>query len=208
MAANDDTTTTGWQPIAAKRAGASAFVVSPFSRLARTHAAAVAGDTLIALALAGSLFFSLDPTQAKERVALGLLLTMAPFSLVAPMIGPWLDRVRGGRRWVVVGANVLRSLICVMMVGHLDSLLLFPEVFAVLVLSKAYSVAKSALVPTLVRSEEELVESNSKLSLLSGVMGFVAAVPGLLANVLFGGQGVMVLVKGAILPAHQQEAIR
>jgi len=188
---NDDT---GWQPLGErKRTGASVFVVSPFTRLARTHAAAVAGDTLIALALAGSLFFSISPTQAKERVALGLILTMAPFSLVAPLIGPWLDRVRGGRRWVVVGANALRALICVMMVGHLDSLLLFPEVFAVLVLSKAYSVAKSALVPTLVQSDEELVESNSKLSLLSGVMGFVAAVPGLLANVLFGGQGVMVL---------------
>ncbi|HEY8547446.1 MAG TPA: MFS transporter, partial [Acidimicrobiales bacterium] len=196
MAASDDTKT-GWQPLAGgRRTGASVFHVSPFTRLARTHAAAVAADTLIALALAGSLFFSISPTQAKERVALGLVLTMAPFSLVAPLIGPWLDRVRGGRRWVVVGANALRAGICVLMIGHLDSLLLFPEVFAVLVLSKAYSVAKSALVPTLVQSDEELVESNSKLSLLSGVMGFVAAVPGLLANLVAGGQGVLVLATG------------
>jgi hypothetical protein len=50
---NDDT---GWQPLAPKRSAASVFVVSPFNRLARTHAAAVAGDTLIALALAGSRF--------------------------------------------------------------------------------------------------------------------------------------------------------
>lgn len=193
MAANDNDDT-GWQALGEKkRSGASVFVVSPFSRLARTHAAAVAGDTLIALALAGSLFFSISPTQAKERVALGLILTMAPFSLVAPLIGPWLDRVRGGRRWVAVGANGSRAVICLLMVGHLDSLLLFPEVFAVLVLSKAYQVAKSALVPTLVSSDEELVESNSRLSLLSGVMGFVAAVPGLLANWAFGGQGVLVL---------------
>lgn len=190
MAERDDT---GWQPLPGKRPNATAFVISPFSRLARTHAAAVAGDTLIALALAGSLFFSISPTQAKERVALGLILTMAPFSLVSPLIGPWLDRVRGGRRWVAVGANGGRAVVCLFMIGHLDSLLLFPEVFVVLVLSKAYQVAKSALVPTLVGSDEELVEANSRLSLLSGVMGFVAAVPGLLANWAFGGQGVLVL---------------
>jgi len=184
---------TGWTPLTRERTGASVFVVSPFNRLARTHAAAVAGDTLIALALAGSLFFSISPTQAKGRVTLGLLLTMAPFALVAPLIGPWLDRVRGGRRWVVVGANGARAVVCMLMIGHLDSLLLFPEVFTVLVLSKAYQVAKSALVPTLVAGDDELVTANSRLSLLSGLVGFVAAVPGLLANWIFGGGGVLVL---------------
>jgi hypothetical protein len=184
---------TGWSPLTRERTGASVFVVSPFNRLARTHAAAVAGDTLIALALAGSLFFSISPTQAKGRVALGLLLTMAPFALVAPLIGPWLDRVRGGRRWVVVGANGARAVVCMLMIGNLHSLLLFPMVFTILVLSKAYQVAKSALVPTLVAGDDELVTANSRLSLLSGLVGFAAAIPGLLVNLLFGGEGVVVL---------------
>ncbi len=184
----------GWQPLsAAKRSGAGVFVVTPFTRLARTHAATVAGDMLITLALAGSLFFSIDPDAARSRVALYLALTMAPFAVVAPLIGPTLDRARGGRRLMVIGANALRAVLCVMMIGDLDSLLLFPEAFGVLVLSKSYHVAKSAIVPTVVRSDDELVEANSRLSFLSGVVTFAAAIPGGLAALLADSQGVLVL---------------
>lgn len=185
----------GWEPLNTppRRAGAGRFVVTPFTRLARTHAGAVAGDTLIALALANSLFFDIDPNAARGRVALYLALTMAPFAVVAPLIGPALDRARGGRRFMVIGANALRALICVLMIGDLDNMWLFPEAFAVLVLAKSYHVAKSAIVPTVVRSDAELVEANSRLSFLSGVVGFAAAVPGGLAFLVAGSQGVLVL---------------
>ena len=56
----------------------------------------VAGDALIALALAGSLFFDIDPNAARWKVALYLALTMAPFAVVAPLIGPALDRLGAG----------------------------------------------------------------------------------------------------------------
>lgn len=188
---------TGWQPLTSKRAGAEAFVVSPFTRLARTHAASVAGDTLLAMALAGSMFFNISPSDAKTKVALYLALTMAPFSLVAPLIGPWLDRVRGGRRFVVVGANVLRAGLCLLMIRDLDRLYFFPEAFTVLVLSKSYQVAKAALIPTVVKSDKELVATNSRLSLLSGVMSLAAAIPGGLAVWLAGSRGALVLAVAA-----------
>lgn len=178
--------TSGWRPLSGPRAGADAFAPSPFARLARSHATAAAGDTLVAIALAGTLFFSIDPNEARSRVFLYLALTMAPFAVVAPLVGPALDRSAGGRRWVVVGSSALRAVVCALMIDDVDSLLLFPEAFALLVFSKSYQVAKSALVPSTVRSDEELVEANSKLSLISGVMGFVAAVPGALA-LYFGG---------------------
>ena len=185
----------GWQPLSKppRREGASAFVISPFTRLARTHAAAVAGDTLIALALANSLFFDIDPSAARSKVALYLALTMAPFAVVAPLIGPALDRAKGGRRLMVIGANALRAVLCVLMIGDLDSLVLFPEAFAVLVLAKSYHVAKSAIVPTVVRSDDELVEANSRLSFLSGIVTFAAAIPGGIAFAVAGSQGVLVL---------------
>jgi Major Facilitator Superfamily len=185
----------GWRPLSKpqRRAGADAFVVTPFTRLARTHAAAVAGDTLIALALANSLFFDIDPSAARSKVALYLALTMAPFAVVAPLIGPALDRMRGGRRLMVIGANGLRAILCVLMIGDLDSMLLFPLAFAVLVLAKSYHVAKSAIVPTVVRSDAELVEANSRLAFLSGVVTFAAAVPGGLAFLIGKSQGVLVL---------------
>ena len=173
-----------------RRSDPSAFVVSPFARLARTHVLLVAGDTLIALALAGSLFFSIDPNDARWRVGMYLLLTMAPFAVVAPLIGPSLDRLKGGRRWMIIGSGGIRAGIAVLMIGHLDSLFLFPEAFAMLVLGKGYHVAKSAMVPTTVRTDDELVEANGKLSLLSGIAGAIAVVPGGLLLWLGGSQWV------------------
>ena len=173
------------------RQGAEAFELSTFARLARAHATAVAGDTLVAIALAGTLFFSIDVAEARSEVFLYLALTVAPFAVVAPLVGPALDRSSGGRRWMVVGSSALRALVCLLMVRDVDSLLLFPEAFALLVLAKAYHVAKSALVPTAVRSHEGLVEANSKLSLVSGIVGFAAAVPGGILLQLGGSEWVL-----------------
>ena len=151
-----------------------------FSRLARTHALAMAGDTAITMALAGSLFFSISPTAARGRVALSLVLTMAPFAVVAPFLGPAIDRSRRGRRLMVIGTCGLRAVACVAMAQVLDGLLLFPAAFSVLVLSKAYSVAKSSVVPAAVRNDDELVEANAKLAITGVVAGFLAAGPGVL----------------------------
>jgi hypothetical protein len=185
----------GWRPL---QPGDGGGIALPFARFARAHALLGAGDTLVALALAGSLFFSISPDAARGRVALYLLLTMAPFAVVAPLIGPLLDSRRGGRRAMVIGSASARAVICMLMIDHLDSLLLFPEAFALLVLAKGYGVAKASLVPRLVHDETELVEANSKLSIITGLVGFVAAIPGIallqlgsghvlaLASVVFG----------------------
>jgi hypothetical protein len=180
--------TKGWQPLSkpTRRAGAESFQVSPFGRLARVHALSVATDTLIATSLAGSLFFSIPTGAARGRVALYLALTMAPFALVAPLIGPAIDRIAGGRRLMVIVTAVARALVCLFMAQHVNDLFLFPCAFLVLVFGKAYGIAKAALVPTVVNSDEELVGANSRLSLLSGIVGFVAAVPGIIALKLFG----------------------
>lgn len=153
---------------------------STFARLTRTHALAMAGDTAITLALAGSLFFSISPSAARGRVALSLVLTMAPFAVVAPFLGPAIDRSRRGRRLMVVGSCGLRAVACVAMAQVLDGLLLFPVAFSVLVLSKAYSVAKSSLVPATVRGDDELVEANAKLAITGVVAGFLSAGPAVL----------------------------
>ncbi len=183
----------GWRSLPTPRRGAEAFEVTPFGRLARAHAVAVAGDTLVAIALAGTLFFSIEVGQARSEVFLYLALTMAPFAIVAPLVGPALDRVVGGRRWMIIGSSALRAFVCLLMVRDVDSLLLFPEAFAYLVLAKSYQVAKSALVPTVVRSHEGLVEANSKLSLISGVVGFAAAIPGALLLRFGGSEWVLAL---------------
>ncbi len=158
------------------------------------HVLSVGGDALVAMALAGSLFFSVDPSGARWRVFLYLVFTMAPFAVVGPLIGPMMDRARGGRRILLLGSTVGRLIVALAMVSSVsgNSLLLFPEAFVMLILSKSYSVAHAAIVPTVIDSEEALVEANSKLQLLSGLGGFAFGVPGLIL-LLIGAPAVMVL---------------
>ena len=95
----------GWRPLRKTqptKQGAEGFVVTPFVRLARVHAVSAASDGAITAALAGSIFFSISPDESRGRVALALLLTMAPFAVVTPLIGPAIDRVRGGRRMMIL----------------------------------------------------------------------------------------------------------
>jgi hypothetical protein len=148
--------------------------------LAVVHILAVAGDTLVTMALAGSLFFSISPGAARGRVALYLLLTVAPFAVVAPLLSPVIDRSRGGRRGLIIAGAASRAVVCLSMASHLNGLMLFPEAFAVLVLSKIHLITKSALVPGTVSGEGELVAANSRLAVLSVLAGFVAALPGVI----------------------------
>jgi len=50
-----------------------------FGRLALVHVIMMAGDTLVTVSLAGSLFFSVTPDAAKGKVLLYLLLTFSAF---------------------------------------------------------------------------------------------------------------------------------
>ncbi len=133
----------------------------------------------MAIALAGSLFFKVDPAQGREKVLIGLILTMAPFAVVGPLIGPMVDKVKGGHRAVILATMALRCLVAISMVPAAanDSLLLFPEAFAMLVLAKTYQVARAAVVPAVVSNDLELVEANSKLQLVGGLSGFAAMAP-------------------------------
>ena len=136
-----------------------------------------AGDTAMAVALADSLFLSISPDAARTKVLLFLAVSMAPFAVVAPLVGPFVDRMKGGQRMVVVLVGVLRAFVLVGMASSLDSLTLFPLAFAALILGKTYAIAKSAIVPTTVNDESKFVESNSKLGQISGITGFVVAGP-------------------------------
>jgi hypothetical protein len=157
------------------------------------HALSTAVDTLVATSLAGSLFFSIPTGEARGRVALYLLLTIAPFALVGPLMGPALDRMPGGRRLLVIGTGAGRVVTCLLMARNVDSLLLFPSAFVILVLGKAYAIARSALVPTVVESDEDLVDANSRLALIGGIAGFAVAIPGAIVLKLAGAEWVLLM---------------
>lgn len=189
---------------------------SPFGRLALTHVLMTAGDTVFAVSLAGSLFFSISPTAAKDKVLLYLLLTMAPFAVVAPALGPLIDRSRGARRGMLVVSALGRIVLCPFLARDIHSLLLFPEAFAMLVLSKVYLVTKGALVPEMAArgllgtethaepdtvpepgaestptDEPDLASLNARLGLLASLSGFVFALPAIAALKLGGAPSVI-----------------
>ncbi|MDZ4826899.1 MAG: MFS transporter [Actinomycetota bacterium] len=150
---------------------------TPFSRLALAHAIAVCGDVFITVSLAGTLFFTEPTDAARPKVLLYLVITMAPFAVIAPFLGPFLDRSRGGRRALIAISSGGRALLCFLMAGAVasESVWLYPLAFGVLVLSKSHAIAKSALVPGLVDHRDELVLANARLALIGVLGGFIGA---------------------------------
>ncbi|HEY3842806.1 MAG TPA: MFS transporter [Acidimicrobiales bacterium] len=158
---------------------------NPIGRLSLVQIAMLAGDTLVTISLAGSLFFSISPTEAKSKVFYYLLFTLAPFAIVSPLLGPLIDRSRNARRAMVVISALGRAAICPFMALHVHSLLLFPCAFAVLVLSKLYLVTRGALVPEVAAlsapdssgRQAGYATLNARLTLLGTVAGFVVGLP-------------------------------
>lgn len=147
-------------------------------RLIEVTAAHSAGDAFVTVALAGTLFFGLPVNQARGQVALYLLITMAPFAVVAPFVGPVLDRFRSGRRYVMAGTMFARGLLCWAMaaaIGPADTFTLFPAALAVLVLSKAYNVSRAAIMPSVLPADVTLVRANARVTLFTLIAAGAAA---------------------------------
>lgn len=166
-------------------------LVSRFSRLAHTHATMAAGDAAMTVALADSVLFSLDAEAARGKVLLFLGVSFVPFLFVAPLIGPAIDRMKGGRRLVIQLVTIVRIVGTVLMAFHADDLLLFPLAFVAMVMQKTYIISKSAIVPSVVTTEHELVEANSKLGLISGVVGTLAVIPAGILQKTVGATGTL-----------------
>jgi len=140
------------------------------AQLIELSAAGSVGDGFVAVGLAGTLFFSSSVTEARGKVALALIITMAPFALLAPFVGPLLDRVQQGRRYILIGTMLARGLLCWGMAGavqHNDTLTLLPAAFGILVLQKAYGVTRASVTPRLLPAEITLVTANARVALAS-----------------------------------------
>jgi hypothetical protein len=123
-------------------------------------------DAMITVALAGTVFFGASAHAQRGNVLLYLLITMAPFAVVAPVIGPLLDRLQHGRRWTMAATAIGRAVLALIMASHPKELLiLYPCALGSLVLSKAYSVIRASAAPRLVPPAMTLTEANARLSI-------------------------------------------
>ncbi|MGP4092265.1 MFS transporter [Streptomyces sp. KR55] len=151
---------------------------SGLGKLIELHGVNGAGDVMITVALASTVFFSVPTDEARGRVALYLAITMAPFTLLAPVIGPLLDRLPHGRRAAMAGAMLARALLALVLSGAVitGSIELYPAALGVLVASKAYGVVRSAVVPRLLPPRFSLVKANSRVT-LGGLLATGVAAP-------------------------------
>ena len=102
-------------------------------------------DAAMAVALANTLFFAAATGESKGKVALYLLITIAPFAIIAPLIGPALDRLQHGRRVALAGSFMLRTGLVVVLIANYDgatgsfpSWVLYPCALGMMVLSKSF----------------------------------------------------------------------
>ncbi|GIJ08191.1 hypothetical protein Van01_14050 [Micromonospora andamanensis] len=150
-------------------------------RLFDLHAISCAGDTLIAIGLAGTIFFNVPLGEARSKVALYLLVTMVPFAMLAPVVGPLLDHFRHGRRYALASTMLGRAFLAWLISDYIHGFGLYPAAFGVLALSRAYGVARSAAVPRLLPEGLGLSQVGARASVYGTVAGALVAPIGLAA---------------------------
>ncbi|WP_371829986.1 MFS transporter [Rhodococcoides trifolii] len=134
-----------------------------------------ASDAAMAVALANTLFFSAATGEDKTKVALYLVITIAPFALIAPLIGPLLDRLQNGRRLALATSFGLRAVLAVVLVFNYDTWGLYPAALGMMVLSKSFAVLKSAVTPRVLPPDIDLVRVNSRLTVFGLIGGTIVA---------------------------------
>ena len=153
-----------------------------------------AADAAMAVALANTLFFAAASGESKSKVALYLVITIAPFAVIAPLIGPALDRVQHGRRVALATSFVGRTALALLLIANFDSntggyppWVLYPCALGMMVLSKSFSVLRSAMTPRVLPPSIDLVRVNSRLTMF-GLLGGTILGGGIAAGVeyLFG----------------------
>jgi Major Facilitator Superfamily len=181
-----------------KVTGASGAGRTGLSTLVELTAAGGAGDAFVAVSLAGTIFFSTSVDQARSRVVLFLLVTMAPFAVLAPFIGPALDRMRQGRRYLLAGTMLARGLLCFAMAAAINKpVMLLPAAFGILVLQKAYGVARASITPRLLPAEITLVTANARSQLVALTASILAG--SLAAGIEVLGGAAWVLGAGTVI---------
>ncbi|HVV19821.1 MAG TPA: MFS transporter [Pseudonocardiaceae bacterium] len=132
-----------------------------------------ASSAAMAVGLANTLFFSAATGESRTKVALYLLITVAPFALIAPVVGPMLDRIQRGRRIALAVSCVGQGLLSVVMALHLNDWLLYPAALGTMVLSKSFDVLKAAVTPRVLPDGITLSKTNARLTVFGLGAGLV-----------------------------------
>ena len=190
--------------------------VHPFARMWRSsdpidgyalnHFTSVAGDAMLAIALADSVFFSLPVGEAKLRVAAYLGITMLPLALAGPLLVPLLDRA-GPRRLIAFASAAGRVAIAIYAAPRFGTLVLFPAALGLLVLSRVHSITKNGLTIAYAGSGDGLMRANARLGRL-GAVGAILAAPIAFGAIRLGGSPAAIYAAAAVYAASALLTLR
>lgn len=161
-------------------------------RYALCHLTSAAGDSLLAISLADSVFFSLPAGEAQWRVVAYLGLTMLPLAVAAPLLVVPLDRA-GPRRLISFLAAMVRASIAFFVAGRLETVALYPAALAILVAARVHGITKNGLTMAFAGPGEGLMRANARLGRVAVAGALTAAPFGVLAVHLWDSGGAMVL---------------
>jgi predicted MFS family arabinose efflux permease len=143
--------------------------------LSIAHGLQSAGDAFVTVSMAGSLFFNVSPDASREQVLLYLVVTLAPLAVLAPLVGPLVDRFGRHPEWVGVACLLVRAACCVLLANSLYQLSFYAYAIVLLVASRASGVVKQALVPRVTDTDDRLMATNAGLARVSSITGGIGA---------------------------------
>ncbi len=135
----------------------------PLDTYGLAHFGSVAGDAMVAIALAGfDLLRHPAARMPRSRWRRSSRSRSRRSRSPSPFLVPLLDRA-GPRRAISFGAALGRALVCVYAAPRFGTLLLFPCAFLLLVLSKVHAITKTGLAVAYAGPNEGLVRANARL---------------------------------------------
>ncbi len=159
-----------------------------FRRLTRVRVVSQAGDGAFQFGIATAFFFSPQNATTPTDIAVGFAVLFAPFTLIGPFVGPFIDRWH--RQRIVLAGNMVRLVLVGLIVGAVvvdaPRLSLYVLALAVLSVNRFLLAALSAGIPQVV-DPQDLLAANAIMptlgtiaAALGGTIGGIVAfvVPG------------------------------
>lgn len=180
--------------LADKRARLASAILGPrvARRLVAAHAIGIVAGGWVTVALADSLFFKLTVDASRPQVLRYLAITIVPAAGLTRLIGPAVDRSRGGPGRIARHSNGAHCVCAVGLAVSLDTSAFFAWALLLLVANKLFTTSRYAMLPMLIQDRERLVAANVRLSKWGGVAGGFGVATGLVLSHSLGTRALLV----------------
>lgn len=153
-----------------------------FRKLAVTRLVSQAGDGMFQVGIATTFFFEPEKAGSPAEIAQGFFLLLAPFTIVGPFVGPFIDR--WPRQRILLIGNLVRPVlvgaIIWALVADAPTWLLFTLALVAMSVNRFLLASMTAGLPKVV-SRDDLLTANSILPTLGTVAAFIGGATGTVA---------------------------